>query len=48
VDALLTQAGNRAFTEMQAVHKEESGLKVPRVVKSYSPVSEPCEVTLRL
>jgi hypothetical protein len=44
--AVLTQTGNEAFTEMQAIYEEESGLKVPRVVKSYSPVGEPSEATL--
>jgi hypothetical protein len=44
--AVLTQAGNEAFTEMQAIYEEEVGLKVPRVVTCYSPVGEPLEVTL--
>lgn len=44
--AVLTQAGNEAFTEMRAIYEEEIGLKVPRVVQSYSPVGEPSEVTL--
>ena len=44
--AVLTQAGNKAFAEMRAIYEEEIGLKVPRVVKCYSPVGEPREVTL--
>jgi hypothetical protein len=43
---VLTQAGNRAFTEMRATYEAEIGLKVPRVIKSYGPVGEPREVTL--
>lgn len=44
--AVLTQAGNQAFIEMQATYREETGLKVPRVVESYSPVGGPGEITL--
>ncbi len=44
--AVLTQAGNQAFTEMQAIHREEVGLRVPRAITSYSPVGEPSEATL--
>ena len=44
--AALTQASNEAFTEMRAIYEAEIGLKVPRVIKSYSPVGAPCEVTL--
>jgi hypothetical protein len=44
--AVLTQAGNEAFTGMQAIYEEEVGLKVPHMIKCYSPVSESHEVTL--
>ena len=44
--ATLTQAGNEAFPEMQAIYEGNADLKVPRAVKSYSPVGEPSEVTL--
>ena len=44
--AVLTQASNEAFAEMRATYEEKIGLKVPRVVKCYSPVGEPSEVTL--
>lgn len=44
--AVLTQAGNEAFTEMRTIYEEEAGLKVPRMVKCYNPVGEPLEVTL--
>jgi hypothetical protein len=44
--AVLTRAGNEAFAEMRAIYEEEIGLKVPPVVKCYSPVGKPSEVTL--
>ena len=44
--AVLTQADNKAFAEMRAIYEGQIGLKVPRVVKSYSPVGEPLEVIL--
>ena len=44
--AVLTQAGNEAFTEMRTIYEEEAGLKVPRMVKCYNPVGEPSEATL--
>lgn len=44
--AILTQSGNKAFAEMRATYEEEIGLKVPRVIKSYGLVGEPCQVTL--
>jgi hypothetical protein len=44
--ALLTQGGDQAFAELQALYEQEPGLKVPQGVKSYSPVAPPSEVTL--
>ena len=44
--AVLTQAGNEAFSEMQAIYENEPSLKVPPVIMSYSPASAPSEVML--
>lgn len=44
--ARLAQAGNEAFDEMRAIYENDAGLKVPPVVRSYSPVAEPSEVVL--
>lgn len=44
--AMLTQGGNEAFLKMQMIYESEAVLRVPRTVRSYSPVSEPSEVTL--
>jgi len=46
--ARLTQAGDGAFSEMRAIYENEVGLKVPLVVRSYSPVSTPREITLTI
>ena len=46
--AVLTQAGNESFSEMQAIYENEAGLKVPPVVMSYSPAFGPSEVILTL
>jgi hypothetical protein len=44
--ATLTQAGNESFPEMQAIYEGNASLKVPRLIKTYSPVDGPGEVTL--
>ena len=44
--ALLTQGGDQAFAELQATYEQRVGLKVPQVVKSYSPVAPPRQVPL--
>jgi hypothetical protein len=44
--AALTQADNESFSEMRALYEGEIGLKVPRVVKSYSPAGGPTDVRL--
>jgi len=44
--ATLTQAGNDAFHEMQAIYEDEIGMKVPGIISCYSFVSEPSEVRL--
>ena len=44
--AMLTQAGNGAFEEMRTTYDGETGLRLPRVVQSYSPVGGPGEVTI--
>jgi hypothetical protein len=40
--ALLTQADDQAFAGLQAIYAQERGVKVPQVVKSYSPGGAPC------
>lgn len=37
--AALTQAGNEAFPEVQAIYETEPVLKVPAVIESYSPAT---------
>ena len=44
--AMLTQGGDDAFAEVQAVYENDEGLRVPSVVMSFSPVAEPAEVRL--
>jgi Transglutaminase-like superfamily len=44
--AMLTQADNEASAEMRAIYEHAVGLKVPPVVRSYSPVSTPREIRL--
>lgn len=44
--ALLTQGGDEVFVALQALYEQEPGVKVPQVVKSYSPAAPPSEVTL--
>ena len=46
--AVLTQAGNEAFAEMQAIYEAEAGLKVPRAVMCFNPVGKSSEVTLAI
>jgi hypothetical protein len=46
--AMLTQTGNEVLPEIRAIYRETAGLKVPPVVKCYSPVSAPSEATLPL
>lgn len=44
--AALTQAGDEALPELQALYEQHDGLRVSPPIMSYSPVAEPCEVTL--
>jgi hypothetical protein len=44
--AELTQAGNRSFADIRAIYEHEAALKVPPVVKSYSPAAATSEITL--
>jgi hypothetical protein len=44
--AVLTQAGDEAFSEMQAIY--EASLRVPTTVTCFSPVAGPSEVTLAI
>jgi len=44
--AVLTQAGDDAWPEMQALYEAEAGLKVPAVIMCYNPVGASGEVTL--
>jgi hypothetical protein len=46
--AVLTQAGNEVFHDMREVYERDTKLRVSRIIKSYSPVSEPREVTLQI
>ncbi len=46
--AVLTLAGNKDFNEMRAIYETEIGIKVPHVIKSYSPVGGPGEVILQI
>jgi len=45
--AALTQAGDEAFDELRRVYAEEPGLRMPEVVKSYSPVAPPRKVRVQ-
>jgi hypothetical protein len=44
--AALTQGGNETFSEVQAIYENETQLRIPRVIRSYSPAGQPSEVTL--
>lgn len=46
--ATLTQAGNEALSELRSIYEAEADLKVPRVVKCYSPVGETADVRLAI
>ncbi len=46
--AVLTQAGDEALPELQALYEQHAGLRVSPPIMKYSPVAEPCEVTLEV
>ena len=46
--ATLTQAGNEALSELRSIYEAEADLKVPCVVKCYSPVGETADVRLAI